>query len=116
MSILKPESSKDYPISIITYLMLAFLIAFVFSSLSILNRVSNDGLYVQYFHCIEESTDDYGKPSCDRFSSTPNELVPVGSWLISQAQTDFILAIILVVPLGLYEWYKSSKKSHITFE
>lgn len=108
-----PTSSRQYPIYIIGYILVFFLITFLISALSILPRISKDGLYVNYYPCLSEGTDDYGRPACDQFGSIPNAQIPVGSWLINQTWIDLALVSVIGIPLGLYGWSKFGKRSEV---
>jgi hypothetical protein len=110
MALPSPKTSKEYPIYIAAYILVFFLISFLFSSLSILNRISKDGLYVEYYPCLIEGTDDWGRPTCELIGKTPNNLIPVGNWLKNQAETDLIFVVIIGLPLGLYSWYSFINK------
>jgi len=104
-----PKTSREYPLYIIGYTILIFSISFLFSFLSILNRISDDGAYVEYYPCILESTDDYGKPTCEEFGEEPDILVPVGNWLKDQAFVNLCLVSIITLPVGFYFWQKFNK-------
>jgi hypothetical protein len=104
MNIPGPKSFKQYPYFIFGYLVFFFLTAFLISSLSILNRISSDGLYVNYYPCLVEGTDDIGRDVCEVYEKTPDGQVPVGIWLKDQAIVDLGIVSVIVIPIGIYRW------------